>query len=211
MSDSSKAIVVLVHGLWCNRWIMFPLSRRLRRVGFETKVFEYASVRKNCQQNAEALYVFLQQLSAYDQVHIVAHSLGGLVVMQMFQNRRITGNGAVVLLGTPLQGSYLARRLMRVPFGKRLLGKSIDHGLLDRAAPWEASRPLGTIAGTVRFGLGLLLGGGLRAGDGVVALDETSCKGATDATAVPASHTGLLFSQQVAACIKQFILNKKFS
>ena len=81
--------VVYVHGLWLNGWESVLLRRRLsRQMRCETSVFSYSSVSADVAANARALVEFLERISA-DTLHLVAHSLGGLVVSRAIRERAV--------------------------------------------------------------------------------------------------------------------------
>ena len=67
---------------------------------------------RDLQQNAAALQVFLRTLPA-GTVHLVAFSLGGLVVRALFHFYPQQHPGRIVTLGTPHNGSLAAQRLVR--------------------------------------------------------------------------------------------------
>lgn len=210
MAATAPELVVLLHGLWCNRVFTQPLSRRLQACGFRVARFSYASVRRSPAQNAAALQKWLRDYSA-PRVHFVAHSLGGLVLCHLFARFPQQPPGRLVFLGTPLRGSRSALKLAALPGGRRLLGASLDHGLLGDAPPWPRDREVASVAGTVGVGLGLLLGGMRTGGDGAVAVSETEGPGLTDHVQVRTSHTGLLFSAAVARQVCAFLRQGRFS
>lgn len=210
--DSSAAddtLVVLLHGLWCNRLFTALLARRLRRCGFRVARFDYPSVRRSPAQNAAALARWLESRQA-TRIHFVAHSLGGLVLCHLFDGFPQPLAGRAVLLGTPLQGSGSAARLAALPGGHWMLGQSLDHGLLGDAPPWPESIPVGVIAGTVGVGLGVLLGSLRFTGDGAVAVSETQDPRIAEHLPVRSSHTGMLFSAAVARQVCSFLRRGHF-
>ncbi len=201
---------MLVHGIWTGAVIMRPLARHLRSCGFETHLFSYPSVRHSPPENAARLDAFLRRINA-PVIHFVAHSLGGLVVARLLRDYPGQRPGRSVLLGSPLHGSVSARRLGRSRAGRRLLGRSIEQGLLGDGAGWPAERELGVIAGSLGLGAGLLLGGLGAPGDGAVTLDETQVPGATDRIVLRTSHTGLVFSPAAARQTCRFLHHGRFS
>ena len=79
-------MVVYVHGLWLTGIEGGILRRRLAKtLSAETRVFSYASVRSGIAANAQALAKFLGGLRA-DTLHLVGHSLGGLVILKLFES-----------------------------------------------------------------------------------------------------------------------------
>jgi hypothetical protein len=76
---------------------------------------------------------------------------------------------------------------------------------------WSGARDLGVIAGDLGFGLGKLLGSMDAPNDGTVLLDETLLPGATDRLRLPVSHTGLMFSREVARQTALFLESGHFA
>ena len=205
----SGETVVLIHGLWMPAMVMGLLARRLRRAGWITAVFPYSSRHATTRQNAARLAAFLETVNA-PVVHFVAHSLGGLVLIQLLQDDPGQRPGRVVLLGTPYRGSHVARWLSRHGWGRWLCGLSLRGALLGDGPRWPGGRDLGVIAGTTPFGAGLMIPGLPRPHDGTVALAETEVPGQTDRLTLPVSHTALLFSEAVARQVAAFLGEGRF-
>lgn len=189
------AEVVLVHGLWFRRWSLWLLRRRLEQAGFAVRCFNYPTVAQTTERSAQALADYCSQ-SDCDTQHLLGHSLGGLVVLAMLRQGGCRPPGRVLLLGTPLNGSAVARRFAEFPFGAWLLGHS--RGLLSEGAPGVVDVRCGMIAGTRGVGLGQLSGARLGPSDGTVALAETDHPCVAERIELPVSHTGLLLSKAVA-------------
>jgi len=201
--------VVLVHGLWFGPWSLALLGRRLRRAGFETTSFRYRSTRASLEQHAGALWSFLRGRGGRE-LHFVAHSLGGLVTLQMLAEHADLPPGRVVLLGSPLRGSRVARKSAALPGNGLLLGAARP-GLENGYAGLAAGRDIGMIAGSRSLGLGLLLGGLGEPGDGTVAVSETRSEKLRDHRVLPVTHTGMLFSREVAKEVLQFLRGGNFT
>jgi pimeloyl-ACP methyl ester carboxylesterase len=209
VNPSQARTVVLVHGLWFGAWSLRLLQRRLRKAGFATCRFRYPSTRHGQDQHAAALGDFLSSrgLAAPD---FVAHSLGGLVTLRMLADRPELPAGRIVLLGSPLKGSVVARKSTRIRGFARLLGKvrpALVEGFSRLPRGWQT----GMIAGSRSFGLGLLVGGTAGAGDGTVAVRETRAEGLRNHLVLPVTHTGMLFSRAVARQVSGFLRSGSFS
>jgi pimeloyl-ACP methyl ester carboxylesterase len=196
--------VILVHGLWLNGLEMGWLGRRLRRCGFEPVRFRYSDMRQSPAENARHLQRWLRGVDG-DEVHFVAHSLGGILLLHLFQRYPQQRPGRVVLLGSPVAGSEAARRLARLPLLRATLGRSVQQGLLGGAPPWGGGRDLGVLCGTLGLGAGFLLGGLPRPHDGTVARVETRLPGASESLSMGVSHFGLLVSAKVARQVCAFL------
>jgi pimeloyl-ACP methyl ester carboxylesterase len=208
-----SAVVVYIHGLWLTGAEAVLLRRRLTHdLGAETRAFAYRSVNSNLADNAAALEKYLSLIRT-DTLHLVAHSLGGLVLLKLFERPSNTlPPGRVVLLGSPVRGSRSAQRLARLPFGRAMLGLTVEDGLLAaRERRWQGGRDLGVIAGDSGLGLGRLLGPLAEPNDGTVLVGETDLPGATEQLTLPTSHSGMVFSAAVARQVAAFLRNGRFA
>ena len=200
-----REVVVCTHGIWMNAWVMRPISRYLTEHGHECVQYSYKSVRRSPRENALMLGKFVEQLDA-DIVHFVAHSLGGVILLHYFDLFDVTKPGRVVMLGSPVTGSGVAKYVSRYNFIKNnMLGASAK-SLLGSVPSWKGTHPLAIIAGTKGYGVGQMLGAPLdKPNDGTVAVSETQLDNCTLHLQVPYSHTGMLLSKNVAAAIDSFI------
>src|SRR5258708_789156 len=153
-----STVVVYVHGLWQRGAESLWLRRRLSQdVKAEARAFSYPSVAADATTNARALAKYLTAIRA-DTLHLVGHSLGGLVILKLFEEdadararlnsfkitrpprlklfeedadaRARLPPGRIVLLGPPLRGSRTAEKLARLPFGKTIMGRAVGEELL---------------------------------------------------------------------------------
>jgi len=210
-----STVVVYVHGLWLTGIEGGLLRKRLAKaLRAETRAFSYASVTSGMTANAQALGRYLSELRA-DTLHLVGHSLGGLVILKLFESVEGAGlpPGRIVLLGSPLNGSRAAQNLARLPFGKTLLGRGIHEEFLSqsesRERRWNGQRELGVIAGSLSLGLGRLVGVGTGS-DGTILVDETRLSGMSQHLVLKVSHTGLPFSPAVARQTGAFLSSGSF-
>jgi triacylglycerol lipase len=108
--------VVLVHGLVDNRSVFTVMRRALRRRGFaQVCTWNYSPLQRDVESAAEALGRYIERVcreTGHDRVHVVGHSLGGLVARYLVQ--RLGGDHRVeslVTLGTPHAGTRWAHVL----------------------------------------------------------------------------------------------------
>jgi pimeloyl-ACP methyl ester carboxylesterase len=194
------------------------LRRELKRLlDAETLVFSYRSVADDMSANARALRSFLRGIGS-DEIHLVGHSLGGLVTLKCLEDDEAQARepkiapGRVVLLGSPLQGTAVARSLSRFGVFKAVIGR----GIVAEAQPpvprrWTGSRDVGVIAGNVSLGFGRLVAPLPSPNDGTVAVEETQLVGAADHIVLPVSHTGMVFSPAVMRQTAAFLKTGRFS
>lgn len=200
---AEAAEIILVHGLWYRAWSMRVLANRLGAAGFKVRRFSYPTRTRGPGDNAVALARFARETDA-PRLHFVGHSLGGLLVLRMLQHASGLPPGRVALLGTPLQGSVVARRSRALPGGAFLLGHAAT--LLEAGLGWlPPDRPTGMIAGLRPVGLGCVVGGLEPPHDGTVAVAETRIEGLADHLCLPVTHTGMLVAPGVAAQVERFL------
>jgi pimeloyl-ACP methyl ester carboxylesterase len=202
-NEASRAVVLLVHGLWMGGWIMQGLRLQLARRGCAAHTFSYASTARGLDENARRLAARIGELKQ-PVVHLVGHSLGGLVVLRYLKNHGEARVGRIVLIGTPVRACMAGRRFENLAGGKRLLGASRDiwHSLPETYRP---RCELGVIAGSRPWGLGRMLVHLPGINDGVVRLEETEVTGMRDRVVLPLSHSGMLASAQVARQVAAFL------
>lgn len=207
--------VVFVHGIWMPGSVMSYLKQHLEReYGFRGHLFSYASVRGSLDENAALLADFVADLDA-ESVHLVGHSLGGVLSLRMLARNDTAPPGRVVCLGSPLCGCVAASSLVRRGLGGAMLGKALPAGVLEEAASgWGArltqEREIGIVAGTRALGLGRLLTRFEGPCDGTVAVSETRLPGAKDHITMPVTHMGMVMSRAVADQAAAFLRRGEF-
>jgi len=205
--SNPPADVLLLHGLWMRGFAMAMLHRRLREEGFRVHQFEYMSVAAPPEQAIERLRKRIRGLGP-ETVHVVGHSLGGILALLACREDDLP-DGRIVCLGSPLNGSAAARGLTNRWGGDMLLGRSkelLEHGL-DR---WDGKREVGMIAGRQPVGLGSLVGEIGTEHDGSVGVEETRLPGLCAHCVLETSHTGMLVSADVARQAAYFLREGRF-
>ncbi|MFN0316322.1 MAG: alpha/beta fold hydrolase [Burkholderiales bacterium] len=206
--ESGEAVIV-VHGLWLHGWVFTRLRNRLRRRGLDAHTFSYPSMGRGFAQNVAALARFASSVKG-GRVHLVGHSLGGLICLRYAAQSPDPRLSRIVLLGSPVKGSSVAAQLAKGPLGKWLLGsawRELAHGIAARLPPHIE---VGVIAGNVGLGLGRLAATIAGPHDGTVTVEETRMEGAADALLLRTTHTGLIFSARAAQQVACFLAKGKF-
>ena len=194
---------------------MYLIKRRFEReYGMRALLFNYPSVRGTLDENAAALAAFIHQQNI-DRVHIVGHSLGGVLALRMHANNPEFLQGRVVCLGSPLTGSRAANVLNELEWAEEIIGRSLTAGIIHQTAnDWAPRvaehRDIGVIAGTVPLGLGRLFANFDEDNDGTIGVSETRLDGAKDHLIMPVSHQGMLVSAAVADQAAAFIKRGEF-
>ena len=187
----------------------FLLRDRLAKAGFAPTIFRYPSMRASLDQVTAALAARLRSFAG--PVHLVGHSLGGVVILETLERESELPPGRIVLLGSPVQGSRSARSIAAWSVGPQLLGAlAVAELARERDRSWAKPRELGLIAGRRSAGLGRLFSNLPPPNDGTICVDETRLPGATGHLVLDVSHTGMLMSSQVASSVAGFLHAGRF-
>jgi pimeloyl-ACP methyl ester carboxylesterase len=203
--------VVYVHGLWFRGHEAFLLGRRVvARHDWRWHRFAYHLRGPGIDGIADALHRFACGLGA-GRVHLVGHSLGGLVILRCLARHPGLPPGRVVLLGPPCLGSQAARVAARLRIGRAFIGPvALPELLQPSVTRWLQPRELGIIAGSNPIGVARVLYTSSEPNDGVVAVSETKLPGATAHRVLRVSHSGMLLSSRVARMTEHFLDHGRF-
>jgi triacylglycerol lipase len=131
--------ILLAHGIIDNHTVFALMRRQLLRRGFtRIHTFSYSPLTLDVRSTAERLGAEIEKIceeSGSEQIHVVGHSLGGLIARYYIQ--RLGGDQRVhtcVTLGTPHQGT-VAARLLPWPLVKQLRPDSDLMAELAEPAP----------------------------------------------------------------------------
>lgn len=195
--------VVLLHGLGRTRWSMLPLAWRLGWLGFRCQRIGYASTRQSMAQSLDEVQRLIAQIGGM--VHLVGHSLGGLLSARLLRDGALP-IARVVQLGSPNLGSPAADRLAGTWPVRRLCGPTLDE-LQQHAEVPEAHAAIGAIAGT----RGLPVPGIdiAEPHDGIVSR-TSAWAGAGHRTSLPALHSFIPASRGVARLTGHFLTHGTF-
>lgn len=192
--------ILFVHGLWMHGCVFALHRRRLREMGRCSHAYSYPSLRGSLAGAADGLADMITRLDR--PLHLVGHSLGGCVVLDMLARHRPDGLGRIVLLGSPILGSHAARWILRVPVVRHAVGCVLPQWLARARPDVDPAYEIGVIAGDRPIGLGRIVPGVPRPNDGMVTVEETRWPGARDHIVLPVTHMQMLWSQ---ACLAQAV------
>ncbi len=140
--EAAGTPILLVHGIMDNRSIFTLLRRGLRRRGFgRVTTMNYQVLTQDIRAAARQLGVTVEMLceaTGYERIHVVGHSLGGVVARYYVQ--RLGGDARVhtlVTLGSPHSGTHAARLLPQRVVRQLVPGSEL---MRELAAPVEACR-----------------------------------------------------------------------
>lgn len=196
--------VVLVHGLWMSRWSFFSIAKALKNQGYKVYRFGYKTTRKPFEFNKQKLQAFINS-RAEQTVHLVVHSMGGILSMRTLPTIRKAGK--LVMLGTPVNGSQAAKAMSKKNWGAWLLNHAVEP-LSNGVIETEVLRESCMIAGTSNsIGISKLVTKLPEPNDGTVALSETQAQWINQHTTEKTNHFRLLFHKNVKIKISHFLSN----
>ncbi|MFN7813832.1 MAG: esterase/lipase family protein [Planctomycetia bacterium] len=198
---SRRQCVVLVHGYLANKLLLTPLAWRLRDRGYRTDLWGYRNMWSSIQVLAGRFARTLAALDAdprIDTLHLVTHSMGGIVGRAALDAYRPRKLGRFVMLAPPNRGSFVATA-MAGSLGRLLkpvaeLSTSADS--LVNSLPVPADVEIGVIAA---------------ANDALVSEESTHPAVPHEHVTLPTWHTGLLFRRDTAELGADFLARGSFA
>jgi pimeloyl-ACP methyl ester carboxylesterase len=208
--------VVLLHGLGRSAHSMRSLEAALDEEGYRVVNVDYPSRKHPIDELSElALGAGLSgcRSSPADAIHLVTHSLGGILVRYYFAHHELGELGRVVMLGPPNRGSEIVDRLGNVPgFGLVNGPAGAQLGTGPDAVPMTlgaVSFSVGVIAGTKT--LDPILSRFLpRPNDGKVSVEGTKVEGMSDFIEVEASHPFIMHNDEAIRQTIAFLSSGQF-
>ncbi|MFI4875283.1 MAG: esterase/lipase family protein [Blastopirellula sp. JB062] len=192
--------VVLIHGFASSRWWLLRLQRSLQAAGFATQSYGYVTLIGDIEAYAQRFAALLRQLDqdeSLGRLHLVAHSMGGVVVRRALQLYRPARLGRVVFMASPHRGLYAGRfwgRLCRLLYCRAVAQMSDDAGsyVNSLAAP--------------DFEFAVISA----AHDHLVTVESAELAGYADRRIYPTMHTMLLLRRDVAEDVCHYLKHGRF-
>lgn len=192
---------ILVHGYLANTWMLATLGRRLRVRGFTTSTWGYWNIRCSLLVHAERFVVTLRELDSdprIERLHLVTHSMGGIIARAALDRFRPRKLGRFVMLAPPNRGSFVATAAANT-VGRVLrpvAELSTSETSLVNSLPMPEGVDIGVIAAEH---------------DALVAADSTHPVGPHCHVTLPTWHTGLLFRPETAQLTATFLASGRFA
>ncbi|MCE9527870.1 MAG: alpha/beta fold hydrolase [Planctomycetales bacterium] len=200
MSSPSSHALILIHGLGAHWLVMSPLARRLQKQFGRVINWSYSSLWSRIEHHGQRISEQLQQLDDdpnVERIHLITHSMGGIVARLALANRIPAKMGRMVMLAPPNTGSHVARSL--APVLGRLCPPLVQ--LSDEVRSFVATLPppekvdIGIIAARNDF---------------LVAEPRTHLPTEKEHIVLPGMHSSLIWQKETAEQVAAFLVSGKF-
>lgn len=206
--------VLLVHGITRSSKSMAAYRPPLEKAGYRVFPFDYPSTRVDLDTAADYLHQVIESLDGIERLHVVAHSMGGVVTRTYRAKHQDERLARLVLVGSPQKGAELAD-LMRGkanlvfktifgPAGQQLVTDS--DGFLKKLPTPDIEFAV-IAGGHAPNGFNPLIAGD---DDGIVSLESTRLPGAADFLYVESLHLALNRNESAHAATVRFLRTGKF-
>ncbi len=208
MADQSKKkpTVVMVHGLARTSASMRIFAMRLHRAGFETADTRYRSTRLTLREATASVTKQVEKIAARagGPVHLVGHSLGGVIALRIKKNRPELVH-RVVQLGSPNRGSGLADALKDSRLVSTFFGPVLSELSEDLSDDWTRDPDVAAFAGIEIPSRLSRVYGVLGPNDGMVSVRSAWGRDAGVRLTASTFHGGMPLSASVARATVAFL------
>ncbi len=214
--SDSRNFVILLHGLGRTSRSMNKIAAALSRAGYRAINIDYPSTRQKIRSLVKdfvnpAVAYCLQQ--GAPKIHIVSHSMGGILIRDYLQRSALPQGSRIVMLSPPNHGSEVAEYLKRFWVFRWLLGPAAQ----------QLGNHIDSVPNTlnpIAYELGILTGNKssdpwfawLMPGpnDGKVCVESAKLPEMTDFRVVDCGHTMIMRSRTVIKQILTFLRLGRF-
>jgi len=192
--------VSLVHGFLASSMTMAVLGHRLDRRGYLAKPWGYRNMRRSILEHAEAFGDELARLEAdraVSTIHLVTHSMGGIIARAALERFRPRKLGRFVMLAPPNRGSFVATATVGI------LGRLFKPVAELTTAPDSLVNSLGMPTGV---DVGVIAA----SRDALVAPESTRPDVPHSHVTIACLHSSLLFRRDAADLVAAFLATGEF-
>lgn len=201
--------VVLLHGMAQSALSMKPLAHdleksgyRVRNIGYPTRPYDVAGLVEHYVRPA------IEACGDGKPVHMVTHSLGGILARFYLQNAELPSGSRIVMLAPPNHGSEVADHVRHWPLYRWWMGRvgqqlgTGPDSIVHRLRPINAE--VGVIAAnrSIQPWFSWLIPGD---DDGAVSVESTKLDEMRDFIVAHSSHTVVMFNRRVRNQVKHFL------
>ena len=216
LTANGSECVVLVHGLWRSGFAMRSIASDLEDYGFHTISIDYPSTEMEIPELAKQYLpngIQSCKETGAQQVHLVTHSMGGILARQYLQSNALPKGSRVVMLSPPNQGSKLSEKFgeywwyqwMTGPAASSLTQK--ENGIIKHLQ--EIDEPVGIIAAYREWSLwpeGWLPS----PNDGTVSVESMQLTEMDDLILINSGHATMRYQDEIQQQIRHFLVKGSF-
>lgn len=210
-----RHLVLLLHGIFRSKDSFGPMTRALRRAGYEAEPINYPSTRRPLEEHAEQIERVLDRATHATRVSFVCHSMGGIVARVLLGRqgawRQRIRPHRLVMIATPNRGAEIAEHVWSTgAIAKMGSGPALRQLHRDRIGDIPMPDiPFATIAGSrgTPEGFNPLLPGD---DDMTVTVESTRLPGAEDELVVRATHTFVMVKPEVVVAVLRYLKTGRF-
>lgn len=208
--------VVLLHGIARRTASLGRMERAFREQGFRTLNLDYPGRKATLDAIVEGVAPKVAAFAGgVGRLHVVTHSMGGLVARGLITRHRPANLGRVVMLAPPNGGSEVADLLHRMLPYRLLFGPAGAELTTRRSAELDA------LLGPVDFPLGIIAADRSiwliesflilpRPNDGRVSVAGTRVAGMSDHLTLHSTHDLIILDRRAIAASLRFIRHGRF-
>ena len=208
LEPMSGTAVIALHGILRSSKSWTEMQRVLEPDGYTFINFDYPSTRRPISDFADQLHELIATLDGIEHIHLIGHSMGGLVVRRWCQQYSDPRMKRLVMIGTPNSGAEIASMLKKNLLFQLILGPSGQQLVAD-PEEFISTLPLPTmefavIAGAkgTPDGFNPLIPGD---DDGVVTVQSARLPGAVDYVAFRALHSFQPWNPEVMEAARLYL------
>jgi len=213
---NNREYVILLHGMARTKYSMSKLEKHLVKKGYTVINTGYPSTSEPVETIAEK---YLSDMvndcikKGAGKIHIVTHSLGGIVTRLYLQNHTLPVGSRIVMISPPNKGSELADTLSDLFIYKWLNGPAgqvlgTEPGSLPNTLK-PVKGEIGVITGNFSFNpfFSWIIPG---TDDGKVSVERAKLDEMADFLVVPSSHSFIMSYSEVLKQVVFFLRNGNF-
>lgn len=208
LAPMTGTAVIALHGILRSSHVWCDMEKAMEQDGVTFIRLEYPSTQKPISEFATQLQSVIHSLEGIEEIHLVAHSLGGLVVRKWCQDYSDSRVRRLVMIGTPNSGAEMADMLHKNWIYRGVYGPSGQQlGADPQGFIRELPRPtmeFAVIAGGkgTPDGFNPLIPGD---DDGIVTLKSARLPGAVDSITIRGLHSFQPWNPEVIEATKRYL------
>jgi triacylglycerol lipase len=212
LNAKNNECVVLVHGLWRSGFSMRSIAADLEEYGYQTVRIDYPSTEMEIPELAQQYLpkgIESCKQTGAKKIHLVTHSMGGIVARQYLQSNSLPQGSKVVMLSPPNHGSNLSETFGESWWYQWVAGPAAvsltqkENGIINQLH--TIHEPVGVIAAYREWSLwpeSWLP----KPNDGTVSVESMRLQEMDDFILINSGHATMRYNDEIHQQIRQFLI-----